>query len=104
MGSMRITAAGALVAVALLAGACGGQSSTTPESGGPAGGEAAPASEAEQLAKTKCTLCHTYDRVEQATKSAEEWQTTIDRMVDHGLVVTDEEKAAITAYLSGTAQ
>ena len=61
---------------------------------------AQPATPAEQLARTKCTMCHTYDRVASAKKDAAGWQATIDRMVVNGLVVTPEEKQEILDYLT----
>ncbi len=65
----------------------------------PAASPGSGAASGEQLAQTKCTMCHTYDRVEQAKKDEAGWNETMDRMVDHGLVVTAEEKAAILEYL-----
>lgn len=67
---------------------------TTPDDG-------AAATDGEALAKQKCTMCHTYDRIEQADKNQAEWEQTIQNMMDLGLTITDEERAAITDYLVG---
>lgn len=52
------------------------------------------------LIETKCSMCHSTDRVWAAKKSSEEWVTTIDRMKTNGLVVTDAEYDQIVEYLS----
>jgi cytochrome c2 len=95
----RSIAVAVLIVGALLLSACSGQPAAP-------SGEQTPSevSAGEQLARTKCTMCHTYDRVEQANKSAAEWESTIDRMVGHGLVVSEEERATITDYLVGQGQ
>ena len=61
-------------------------------------------SSAADLTRTKCTMCHTYDRVEGAQKDAAGWAATVDRMVELGLVVTPDEKQAILDYLAGQGQ
>ena len=105
MGPVRAMSASVLIVGALVLSACSGQTATPSEPvqetpAAPSDTNGAAASEGEELAKTKCTMCHTYDRIEQASKSSAEWESTIDRMVDHGLVVSDEERAAITEYLA----
>jgi mono/diheme cytochrome c family protein len=70
------------------------------ESEPPSEGSESGAADGEALVEQKCTLCHTLDRVDQASKSADEWSATVDRMVGHGLVVTDDEKTVIVDYLA----
>jgi len=53
----------------------------------------------ETLARSKCTRCHTYDRVAQADKDRARWEQTIDRMIGNGLVISAEEREQITDYL-----
>lgn len=73
----------------------------SPGAGESTGGESPDAGQdAARLAETKCTMCHTYDRVESADYSREEWESTVTRMQQNGLVVTDEEKATIVEYLA----
>ena len=35
------------------------------------------------IMKTKCTACHTTDRIKQTTWSKEKWKTTIKRMINN---------------------
>lgn len=55
---------------------------------------------AKSLVDSKCSMCHSLDRVYSAEKTAAQWEATIDRMKSNGLVVTDEEYAQILEYLS----
>lgn len=55
---------------------------------------------ADQLIESKCSTCHDTARVFSAEKSAEEWNSTVDRMERSGLVVTDAEQQQIVEYLS----
>lgn len=55
--------------------------------------------DAAQLVNTKCTMCHDIGRVDSVTYDQTQWEETVDRMVSHGLVVTDEEKQQIIDYL-----
>lgn len=77
----------------------GSQGGVQGEAPGGQGGSEAP-SEGQQLVETKCKMCHTLDRVRQANKSAEEWESTVTRMERNGLVVSDDEKALIIDYLA----
>lgn len=107
-----IIVAGLLVFALVVLPGCAGQGPAD-QGGGTTGNGATPPGPAEEpqappagteegqrLVETKCAGCHTLDRVEQADKSGEQWVATVDRMVDNGLVLTDEEKQAIVAYLS----
>lgn len=68
----------------------------TDESGAATGGGEA----SKALVETKCSMCHTTDRVFSAEKSRDEWIVTMDRMKANGLVVTQEEYDEIVEYLS----
>jgi len=54
----------------------------------------------QALVETKCSMCHTLDRVDGARKSREDWETTVSRMQGNGLVINAEERAAVIDYLS----
>jgi len=94
-----------------VAGCTGGAEPTTPSTETPSTEtpstetpptEAPPASESsagEQLVQTKCSMCHDLSRVEAATYDQAQWEATVGRMQQNGLVVTDEEKQQIIAYL-----
>lgn len=66
------------------------------------GGSSAPTEQnpAAQLAQQKCTMCHTFERVEDADKDQAGWEETVNRMEDNGLVITEEEKQQIIDYLA----
>ena len=100
-----------LVAFALAVGATACGSTETPESE-----TSTPAAETEETATTPgdadpdpdealvestCSLCHSTDRVWAAEYDRAGWETTISRMKNHGLVISDEDYETIVAYLSG---
>jgi predicted secreted protein len=61
---------------------------------------AATASNADfALVQEHCSSCHSLDQVTTATKTADEWSETMDRMVDHGMQISPEDSQKITAYL-----
>ena len=53
-----------------------------------------------ELVKSKCTMCHTIDRINQANKDRPGWDQTIARMRTKGAVLSDAEAAQIADYLS----
>lgn len=52
------------------------------------------------LVEAKCSGCHNLDRVWAASYDAAGWESTVSRMEGNGLQVSDEERAAIIAYLA----
>lgn len=56
--------------------------------------------EAEELIVERCSVCHSVDRVFSADKTEEQWDTTIDRMIDLGAEVSDEEKELMIDWLT----
>lgn len=53
------------------------------------------------LVQQRCTVCHSLDRVNAASKDKAGWETTVSRMIRNGAKVTEQEKAAIVQYLAG---
>lgn len=51
------------------------------------------------LLQAQCSTCHTVDQVMAQNKTADEWAETIDRMVDHGMQITPEDRKRLTAFL-----
>lgn len=68
-----------------------------PTPGTDAGGSTA---QGEALVQSKCSMCHTLDRVNSAKYDEAKWTETVERMVKNGAVLTAEEKAEIIAYLT----
>lgn len=54
----------------------------------------------EALIIDRCSACHSVDRVFNADKTAEEWDDNIDRMIDYGAEVSDEEKNLMIDWLT----
>lgn len=54
----------------------------------------------QALVESRCSACHTLDRVQAAEYDRAGWERTVDRMVGKGLNLTEEEYAAIVEYLS----
>ena len=56
----------------------------------------------EALVAERCTVCHSRERIDAADKDEAGWTTTVERMIGNGAVLSDEEKAAVIAYLVET--
>jgi cytochrome c5 len=56
----------------------------------------------QALLDERCTVCHSLSRVENAKHSLEEWRATVERMIDHGAILTPEEASALVDYLAQT--
>jgi cytochrome c5 len=77
-----------------------GTSTPAPQPVPPDDDDGAQSDPAKDLVDTKCSLCHTLDRVYSAQMSRDEWIVTIDRMKQNGLVVTDGEYDTIVDFLA----
>lgn len=53
----------------------------------------------EALIKEKVAGNHDLDRIFNATKTREEWNATLDRMIGYGAKISEEEKQIIIDYL-----
>lgn len=89
---MTVLVVGAVLALSAVGCSAGTDTGTTG-----AGDSSDPA---KALVDSKCSMCHSLDRVYSAQKTAAEWEITIDRMKTNGMVITDEENAQILEYLS----
>jgi hypothetical protein len=56
----------------------------------------------QALLQDRCTGCHSLTRVETASKTAEGWEATVNRMVGYGVVLSVEELDALVQYLAET--
>ncbi len=99
-----------LVTGALLVASCsaGEDAGTAPPptggSGAGSGADPGPAPAAPDAPKAlvdlKCSMCHPLDQVYAAQYDRAGWESTVERMKRNGLVLTDEEYAAIIDYLA----
>ncbi|WP_291319414.1 c-type cytochrome [Desulfonatronospira sp.] len=55
----------------------------------------------EKLVEQLCTGCHGLSRVQEADKSLEEWESSVQRMISYGARISHEEKEAVVEYLAG---
>jgi hypothetical protein len=79
----------AAAVVALTISGCGASTSTESTS-----------LDGKTLVAEQCGRCHPAARVDGATKDQAGWTATVGRMRSNGLVVTDEQAAAIVKYLT----
>jgi len=70
-----------------------------PSEAGAEGGMAA--AHGEELVNTRCTVCHTRERIDAASKDRAGWEATVDRMISYGAQLTPEEREAVLDYLAG---
>lgn len=54
------------------------------------------------LVETRCTTCHGLSRIESTSKSADQWKTTVEKMVGKGANLNAEELQAVIQYLTDT--
>ncbi|MHC1785139.1 MAG: hypothetical protein AB9891_20725 [Anaerolineaceae bacterium] len=54
------------------------------------------------LASERCTACHSFSRIESASKTSDDWSKTVQRMVSKGAVLTADEQQAVINFLSET--
>lgn len=82
-----------VVAATALTG-CGDASEAPPAE--PGGGDG------ETLLDERCTECHALDRVRQAEKDREGWESTVARMVNLGARLDEGERTVLIDYLVDT--
>ncbi|MBO0860224.1 MAG: c-type cytochrome [Chloracidobacterium sp.] len=69
---------------------------------GPRSAAGAPGDErGKRIFEEKCLICHEADVAEQQRLSRQGWTREVEKMIRWGAVLSDEEKGALVAYLSG---
>lgn len=53
-----------------------------------------------ELVETRCTVCHSIDRINNASKDREGWAATVDRMIGNGANLNEAEREAVIDYLA----
>jgi hypothetical protein len=86
----------AVVTVSVVS-ACGG---AAPEPAEPA--EQAGSISGEALLQDRCTECHGLDRATSGSRSSDEWEEIVIRMVGYGTELSEEEQAILVDYLAQT--
>jgi predicted lipoprotein with Yx(FWY)xxD motif len=52
------------------------------------------------LVSERCTVCHTRERIDAASKDRAGWEATVDRMIGYGAQLNADERQAVIDYLS----
>ena len=79
-----------ILLTAVLLASCG--SAGTPTTAG--------ASDGQTLMQARCSVCHSVSRITSAHKTADEWKTTVDRMISRGAQLTPQEEQTLIDYLA----
>ena len=54
------------------------------------------------LLETRCTVCHTLERVQKKKAARAGWEKTVDHMIKKGAKLDDAEREAVMEYLTAT--
>jgi hypothetical protein len=54
----------------------------------------------QALMESRCTVCHSVVRIKSAQKTADEWKTTVERMISKGAKLNSQEEQTLIDYLS----
>ena len=75
---------------------------TTEEAATPTAEQEPTALDGQSLVEERCTECHGLGTATGASKTEEEWRTTVERMVGKGADLNAEEQAAVVEHLATT--
>jgi hypothetical protein len=89
----RLAAVLILVLIAGLSAGCGENEPQEPEARGPT-------VTGLTLLNDRCTECHTLDRVQNASMTREQWNETVEDMIDRGAELDEREKELLVEYLA----
>ena len=60
------------------------------------------AGDGEALLQERCTACHGLERTTSELKTWEQWEQTVDRMIDKGGQLDEQESTTLIDYLAAT--
>ena len=81
-----------IILAGILLASCGSSSPAASSSGGSSGGQA--------LMQTRCSVCHSVSRITSTHKTADQWKTTVDRMINNGARLSAQEEQTLVTYLA----
>jgi hypothetical protein len=84
-----------LLAATLLS-ACGTSNSSSSSNNGNTGA----ALDGKGLMQERCSVCHSTSRITSAHKTAAEWKTTVDQMIQRGAQLSSSEEQTLIDYLA----
>lgn len=96
---------GTLLTLLLILTACASSANSTSPTTAPSN-SSAPTSvgalDGKTLVQERCTVCHTINRIESAKKTADQWKTTVELMIQKGAQLNADEETAVIDYLAKT--
>ena len=93
---------GLVVAFIVVAGVLAACAPAAPQAQPTSPAGSAPGLDGAALVNSRCTACHSLDRIKQAKKTSAQWKETVTRMVGNGAKLNADEQAAVIAYLAKT--
>jgi cytochrome c-type biogenesis protein CcmH/NrfF len=82
-----------ILLIGMFLASCGTSNATpTSSSGGSLDGQT--------LMQERCSVCHSTDRITSAHKTADQWTTTVQRMISHGAQLNAQEQQTLIDYLA----
>jgi mono/diheme cytochrome c family protein len=91
-----------LIAFAILVAAAGCGSSTSSSSTSGTTATQALTLDGKALAEERCSTCHSFTRATGESQTADQWQRTVNDMIQKGANLNTDEAAAVVAYLAKT--
>ncbi len=61
---------------------------------------ASPSIDGRELLESRCSACHSVEKVTAQTGTVETWETIVSSMIARGAKLTDEEKTILVQYLA----
>lgn len=93
-----------LLMIVLFLAACSGNMDAQPPADSPVGGETQQVEalpQGQALLEKRCTSsCHGLEKIEPLDQTADEWQLTVNRMVDMGAKLNSDEMTPLVQYLA----
>jgi cytochrome c5 len=91
-----------VIAAGVVALACSGPGPAAVTEAPPAEDPAAGAPDGAAMLEDRCSVHHSLGQIESASKTRDEWEATVARMVSKGANLTEDEQAAVADYLVET--
>jgi len=88
-----------MVLLAILIVSCSPAATTAAPAAGSSGSETT-AIDGKTLLETRCTACHSLDRVQSKSATADGWKSTVDKMIQNGAKISEEEAIVLVKYLA----
>ena len=90
-----------LISSAAISSLCCALAQTAPTSTAPAA-DPLPAGPGKEIVQKTCVACHSIQTVTAKRGTKDEWNKTVDKMIEHGAALTDAEADTVVQYLSAS--